>query len=72
MLFGIYPEYKGHPLNRVEHILYDSSSKVIWAISLSYLIFSCTMNTRGKSIFFMKFKNIKKKKFILYIARACQ
>ena len=41
MLFGIYPNFNGNPLNKVENILYQSTSRIIWAIALAYVIMSC-------------------------------
>lgn len=44
MLFGIYPNVSGHPLSLVANILYQATSKIIWAVALSYIIISCLKN----------------------------
>lgn len=41
MLFGIYSDFLNDPLSKVSHILYQASSRSIWAISLSYIIYYC-------------------------------
>ena len=51
MLFGIYPDYNGHPLSRVENILYEATSKSIWAVALGFIIFSCAMDKGGNDLF---------------------
>ncbi len=50
MLFGYWPNLQTDEtkhLNRVENILYQSTSKVIWSFGLSFIIFSCVMNKGG-------------------------
>lgn len=45
MVYGLYPDNngEGHPLNRSEHILYQATSRTLWAIALAFVVFSCTM-----------------------------
>lgn len=49
MLFGLYsdnnPNYED--LNKVEHILYQASSRTLWAIGLAFIVFSCTLGKGG-------------------------
>ncbi len=50
MLFGTYPNLNANPanhLNRAENILYQASSRIIWALALGFVIFSCVMNGGG-------------------------
>ena len=47
MLFGIYPNFNGNPLTRVENILYQSTSRILWAFALGFIIFSCSMKKGG-------------------------
>jgi peptidoglycan/LPS O-acetylase OafA/YrhL len=44
MLFGIYPNFTSSPLNRVSNILYQSTSRIIWAMALGFIIYSCVIN----------------------------
>ena len=43
VIFGLYPDFRGsgNPLNKVEHILYQATCRIIWAAGLGYIIFSC-------------------------------
>lgn len=50
MLFGYWPNFETNPakhLNRVENILYQSTSRIIWAAALAFIIFSCVMKKGG-------------------------
>ena len=54
LLFGLYPDYEegdGHGLNKAEHILYQSSSRALWAMALAFMVFSCTMGKGGEWLF---------------------
>ena len=62
LLFGLYPDYEegdGHGLTKVEHILYQSSCRALWAVALAFVVFSCTMGKGGKRLFYkLKITNI--------------
>lgn len=50
MLFGLWPNFQANPanhLNKTENILYQATSRIIWAIGLGFVIFSCCMNKGG-------------------------
>ncbi|CAF0932692.1 unnamed protein product [Brachionus calyciflorus] len=47
MLFGIYPNLNGDPLSLTANILYQASSRIIWAVGLSYVIFACVTSHGG-------------------------
>jgi peptidoglycan/LPS O-acetylase OafA/YrhL len=48
MVFGPYDNLNGGPtLSRVSNILYQSSSRVIWAIGLGYIIYACVTSNGG-------------------------
>ncbi len=50
MLFGYWPNFQTDVtkhLNRVENILYQSTSRIIWSLGLSFIVFSCVMNKGG-------------------------
>lgn len=61
ILFGLYEDYNGSPLSRTQHILYQASSRTLWAIGLGYIILACLSNQGGKylfaGIFFLIIKN---------------
>ena len=57
MIFGIYPNYKDFPetytnytalpeaaLTYAENIMFDATSKVIWAVCVAYIIYSCLVH----------------------------
>lgn len=44
MVFGLYPNFTDNKLDRVANILYQSSSRIIWALCVSSIIYSCMMN----------------------------
>ena len=57
MIFGIYPNYKDFPetytnytalpeaaLTYAENIMFDATSKVIWAVCVAYIIYSCLIH----------------------------
>ncbi len=62
MLFGLYPDFNGNPLSRVSHILYQSSSRIIWAVALAYIIYSCQTSNGGLMTFLLFLIFLKKKK----------
>ena len=46
--YGIYPDYSGgKQLSRISHILYQSTSRIIWSIGLSYIIYACATSNGG-------------------------
>lgn len=48
LVFGLYPDARGlYPLNRVNHIVYQTLSRLTWSICLSYLIYACITNNGG-------------------------
>ena len=52
MVFGLWPDSKaqfgdGQPLNRTEHILYQATSRTLWALALAFIVFTCTMKKGG-------------------------
>ena len=47
LLFGIYPDFNGNPLNRVSHILYQATSRTLWAVGLGYIIYACITSNGG-------------------------
>ena len=54
LLFGLYPDFEegvGHGLNKAVHILYQSSSRALWAMALAFMVFSCTMGKGGEWLF---------------------
>jgi hypothetical protein len=46
MLFGLYEDYDNNPLSKTSHMLYQATSRFIWAVGLSYLIYAC-LNSGG-------------------------
>ena len=58
MVFGIYDNVNGGPqLSRVSNILYQSTSKIIWALALGYIIYACVTANGGifEKIFSLSF-----------------
>ena len=58
MLFGVYDNYNGGPqLSRISNILYQSTSKIIWALALGYIIYACVTSNGGifEKIFSLSF-----------------
>lgn len=50
MCFGTYPNFNANPskhLNRVENILYQASSRILWSIALAWVVFACVMKKGG-------------------------
>ena len=47
MIFGIYPNYNGHPLSLASNILYQATSRIVWALGLGYVIFACATSHGG-------------------------
>jgi hypothetical protein len=50
VLFGLWPNSSvipGNHLSKTENILYQATSKIIWSLGLSFIIFSCCMNKGG-------------------------
>lgn len=47
ILFGLYEDYNGSPLSKTQHILYQASSRTLWAIGLGYIILACLSNQGG-------------------------
>ena len=57
MVFGIYPNLTSHPLNLTTNILYQASSRNVWALALGFIIYSCVVNG-GKLINLFNYLNI--------------
>ena len=58
MVFGIYENMNGAPtLSRASNILYQSTSKIIWALALGYIIYACVTSNGGifEKIFSLSF-----------------
>lgn len=49
VLFGLYEDYHGNSLSRVAHILYQSSTRTLWALGLAYIIYAC-LNSQGSFV----------------------
>ncbi len=48
MLFGVHDNFNGGPpLSRVSNILYQSTSRIIWALALGYIIYACITSNGG-------------------------
>ncbi len=48
MVFGLYDDFNGGPpLSRLSNILYQSSSRTIWAIGLGYIVYACLTSNGG-------------------------
>jgi hypothetical protein len=45
ILFGIYPEFAGNPINRAARIIYEATSRIIWGAGLAYLMYSCVTHS---------------------------
>ena len=48
IMFGLYEDFNGNPLTRVQHILYQATFRILWAVGLSYVIFACLTSQGGK------------------------
>jgi hypothetical protein len=48
MIFGTHSNFSGGPgLSRVSNILYQSTSRIIWAIGLGYVVYACVTSNGG-------------------------
>ena len=48
MVFGEYNTYNGlNPMNKTSAILYGSFSRLIWAVSVSFIIYACVTSYGG-------------------------
>ena len=59
VLFGLIGDNnKHHPLTRIQHILYQSTYRVLWSIGLAYIIFACLNSKGGDTSFLCLRKNV--------------
>lgn len=81
ILFGLYDNFNGKPWSRVSNLLYQSFSRLLWAIGLSYIIFSCLnfKDSKKNSFYFISLQKylfiltwIQLKKVSLISFWACQ
>ena len=48
LVFGLYPDAQGtYPLDKINHIVYQTLSRLTWSICLSYIIYACITKNGG-------------------------
>ena len=43
----VYPNFTDNPYGRIVNIIYQSTSRTLWAIAVSYLILACATSSGG-------------------------
>ena len=51
LIFGVYPNFNGQELTKVENILYQSFSRPIWGSALSFIIYTCVTGNSSRIFF---------------------
>ena len=68
-VFGLYPDAANFPNSYYSvafHIMYQSLSKVIWALALCYIIYACETSNGGKYYKHTVFKFVQSESFRLF------
>ena len=51
IVYGIYPLYAGHSVSNLFVIVYQTTSRFLWALAVSYMIFSCVVTDCKQATF---------------------
>ena len=70
LIFIVYPNTTEDPYSRIINIIYQSTSRILWSIAVSYLILVCFTSSGGLINKFLSFNyNDYKKEIGLYLVK---